>query len=704
MNGTLRDILQNPVMLGGEGQFIVVDELVRQTEPSAILERLPSVERARLYTFLMNGQSPGTASVAPEVFHGILSEVGQSIDFKSSDSIDGAAQAAIGRAHVREKQEVPEDNKGGFDGYQNSTERFRQLYLAYVVSTFLPQALKKTPGDFIRTNLSETEQGALLALLRIKRSDGDSTVQNAMNNASENIKLTPTVWSSFQATCVELDRNPSSLTDRTSALVDGIVDREIRRLSPSDIAQLDDQQASRYLQALGWGGAITPSFRVTQLHFYQNLSPTKALKALREKQIDSAVDHFAGMNDEQFSEWKNLKEGWTEKSKAEKTDALTKYVAAFGALIGTPRTPEVSVTSWEDAPAKPKSKANGYFLGWQNTTVDDKPTTVWTNKIVLIDDIDDYGRPLSVSRSLRSALSTGTHETLHSDDEQKIVRLGYNESKFNTYAASFEADAKPTKIQLTDPLGYTAAALHWTSVGRTTYVSSETNFDLYRQQPFEKYAWSFQNEFAAALNGALVFHQVEASNRVLHNDLRSLFQKVGQVLAAREDLTGDSSDIVPLKNYERAEHPFGALTVRDGETIENGVPAENNASTYVSVDFSKFNGRAEVLNYLQNALKKLDKDKKSSPEDYIPLFKQSADFLIQMPSEIWAIKKKLGAEDAVLASKLDGLALKTQELGEDLSDYSFFVTRKKEIETRTHVEVAQRAERQKVAAHLAATL
>ncbi|QQR68939.1 MAG: hypothetical protein IPI58_08950 [Alphaproteobacteria bacterium] len=704
MDNEIKDILQCPTMLGLEGRYIVRDELARDADISAILTRLPLVERFRLYAFLTNPHNPEIEGMTDDAFYAAVSMVGRSIDFKESDAVKAAVQSVVGRTQLREKQSIPVDNKNGFDGYQNGKELMEQLYLALVVSVFLPAAFKETPASFVSTRLSEAEQGSMLAILQISREDGCREVLNALEFISQNMRFSPTSWNSFQSTCAELEKNPENLVKKTSALVDTLVEREIHRLSPSDIAELSDQQVYHYVQALGWWGDITPSFRIAQQHLYKNLAPTNAIRNLREQQIDAAVEHFSGMSAEQVLEWQSIKDTWSQQSLLVKESVLEDYVLTFGSIIKTPQVPEVSVTSWNNAPDKPESLSNGYFFGWKFNKVGDKSTTVWINTIYLIDDIDANGIPLSVSRSLRSALNVATHEALHSDDEQTRVRFNRGSAKFAAYADALGVPANELQeTKISDPMGYTAGLLHEASSGRMCYVPSEISREIYHHQPFEKFVWTFQNQFVASLNGTLVARQVEANQRSLRDELRQMFKKAAHVLTARKEITATDDDIVPLEDYKRSEHPFGTLSVLDGETVEKGFPAEDNGD-YVAIDFSSLGGRMNVLTYLQGALDRLEAREATKEADYFPLYRQSADFLVQMPSEIWAIKKTLGHEGKPLADKLESLARKNHELGEDLSDFIFIVGRKEEIDQRKQSKEAQRAERRNAVSRLTAVL
>lgn len=150
MDREIKSILQIPTVLGREGRYIVRDGLARNEDLSEILARLPLVERFRLYAFLTNSRDPEIEGMTPDAFYTAVSTIGNSINFKENDALSAAVQSVIGKTQLREKRPIPSDNKNGFDEYQSSSERYRQLYLAYVVSVFLPEAViqkKLNPED-----------------------------------------------------------------------------------------------------------------------------------------------------------------------------------------------------------------------------------------------------------------------------------------------------------------------------------------------------------------------------------------------------------------------------------------------------------------------------------------------------------------------------------------------------------------------------
>lgn len=709
MNEVLQKILQDSVTLDSMSrvaEYAIVDGLTQGAQPLDIVARLPLRDRFHLYDHLVKETQTEIRNMEAEDYHALVSAVGKTIDLREEGAVDAAVQAVVRKPQLRAYRE-PSQQEQGFDGFQSALERNRQDYLAWHTTLFMPEAVDISPGEFIRTRMSEFEQGTVFAFLNMPRKETSKPVQAATSLFAETVQLTPAVWSGFRSACLDLEKNQQNFQDKTINLIDAITAREIEALGADGVAALSDKRAYNYLKAMNWvGTALPPALLKSRTLLYMNLPIARRFSELRETQVDTAISYWESLTEDQMGILQSAKANWGSIASTDKRTLLHDYISSLAEILQMPQVPNLVVASKNEVPEIHRN-SNGYFLGWVNGKDENKNEWQWANTVTLIDDIDNRGAPLSTRLSLRASLSVTSHEGLHSADSQMLNLWGFGpKNKQEKYLAALTGEAKPEAIDASNPFFYSVGILYYTVSGlnsRASYISSDQGHSLYRQQPCEKNAWSFQNQFAAALNGHLVSYQIEKGERVLQDDLRQMFKKVGQVLAAREALTGDTQDLVPLKNYDRDTSPFGALTARDGDVMEGGFAAESDSS-YVTADFSKFAGKADVLTYLHSALDKLSSDSSQTTVDYLPLYKQSADFLIQVPHELWAIRAKLPEEDAALAAKLDQLAIKSQELGEDLSDYSFVVSRKQAIQERMQREVTQKAQRKRVAASLAAEL
>ncbi|MDD3370733.1 MAG: hypothetical protein PHE27_02785 [Alphaproteobacteria bacterium] len=674
MKKAIKKLLLNTVALDQDNKRIVRSELSRGASLETVLIKLPVEARIGLLDHLSATGNPNIEAMPARAYDDLIDALGKTINILVPETMEAMVSASIGHASVR--LESGSDNPAG-DGVLSLADNNGQRYLASTLTQYLPYALDVSPENLISSRIGETELGVSMAILFVPRKDKSAIVANAQNLIGRMVRLTPACWKGFKKTCEAMDNKQTPMGACACALVDTLVSRQIFALSPGDIAALSDRQARYYITAMNWtGDPKSPVFIETQRYFYANLNPLKALTRHREAQIDKAVLHFQNMPDDTFQDVLNIKNGWRSFSNEEKKLTLENYVLRLARFLETPKPPNISILKQKNLPDVSNYYSNGYYNAFgQNPN----NSVYWKNDIVLVDGNDRMGLPLAINKSFRSALSTTAHEMLHSDDGQIFLRHPLTSTPHQVaYALAFSPLAPPASFTDKDPLAVFAAAFSFIRFGRAPTVRASQDFEIYRAQPNEKTAWGFQNQFAAALNGMIVFRQTEAGTRDLCKELRSAFSDIAQVLADRKSLTGADYDLTKMNAGNGSSGLFGAMALMDDEASR-----QEQSGAAVRLDYSAADGRSEIAGRLQAALETLASETNASHEDYALLFRQSADFLVQMPDELWAIKHLMG-KDGLRCSTLDALAAQLYELGEDCNDYCFFAERSRQAAERAH--------------------
>ena len=626
------------------------------------LHTLPLKDRLTLYS-----EACALTPLLKEEEKKILPYLASGIRLHDRKTTEIARQIILDGQNQSQSTHAANKDDYDFNGFTTQGERnsLKWLYLALMVN--LPQAIGKEPTDFLKENLDETERGIFLACLNIESGDEWLQRQSApiQRNHFYDVTLTPDLWKSFKLTQLLYATNTKGwLPHLLESTLDNILLREITKQTPDELATMTLESAMHFAIALnghGMTGSKSDLFIQTQDYFYEHLSVPHAITEMRETQIEKITDKFSRMSDGALDDLVSWKKDWAQLPDHEIKPKLEYLKTTLAYELELPSHPALEIELHPLAHDN-SDQTHASYRDW--VVVENErggPARLWKNQIIFHTHLDDEGEKIP-PRSLRTDLRALAHELTHASDQQNLCLLEDHDD-FIPFQLLFSQENAPKALDTQCELGkaYQLLAETYGDTGRKEYVSFTDHYTRYGYQPFEKWAYRFDQSFASGINGVLVRHAVERGQRHLHEDLLEVLQKAGRALVIRAATRGDDHVFMDMHDY---------------------VPPPEEIT-----DDKNFANNTKAIQTLQTMMWGAIEQEHFSDKEYEPLYGLASVVLKNFSEDMQAFgdliesaqkeetDPEMKPEYTKTIKALKHFEVSCRELSEDLADYLFITAR-----------------------------